>query len=104
MDKRRAIQIMTKAAALYHANLEDQKIIFLYGLPAEIRKQLQEDGGKLISIKSYEVAFHRHNFLHLTGVRANNYSMPEKVDKGINIRKCFFSEEIEKMLKRETTD
>lgn len=41
MDKRRAIQIMTKAAALYHANLEDQKIIFLYGLPAEIRKQLQ---------------------------------------------------------------
>ena len=32
------------------------------------------------------------------------YSVPEKVDKGINIRKCFFSEEIEKMLKRETTD
>ena len=27
MDKRRAIQIMTKAAALYHKNLEDQRVI-----------------------------------------------------------------------------
>lgn len=28
MDKRRAIQIIIKAADLYHANLEDQKILF----------------------------------------------------------------------------
>lgn len=41
MDKRRAIQTMTKAAALYHTNLEDQKVIFLYGVPAEVRKQGQ---------------------------------------------------------------
>lgn len=27
MDKRRAIQIMTRAATLYHENLEDQKVI-----------------------------------------------------------------------------
>lgn len=71
MDKRRAIQIMTRAAALYHADLEDQKVIFLYGVPAEVRKQLQEGSGMLLSIKSYEVAFHRYNFLHLTGVKVD---------------------------------
>ncbi len=32
MDKRRAIQIMTKASQLYKENLEDQKVLFLYGL------------------------------------------------------------------------
>ena len=69
MDKRRAIQIMTRAAELYHENLEDQKVIFLYGVPAEIRKQLQAESGRLSSIQSYEVAFHRYNFLHLTGVK-----------------------------------
>ena len=31
---------MARAAALYHADLEDQKVIFLYGVPAEVRKQL----------------------------------------------------------------
>lgn len=69
MNKRRAIQIMTRAAELYHENLEDQKVIFLYGIPAEIRKQLQAESGRLSSIQSYEVAFHRYNFLHLTGVK-----------------------------------
>lgn len=39
MDKRRAIQIMAKSARLYHLNLEDQKILFLYGVPLEVRKQ-----------------------------------------------------------------
>ena len=41
MDKRRAIPILTKAAELYRDNLEDQKILFLYGIPSEINKQLQ---------------------------------------------------------------
>ena len=72
MDKRRAIQIMTRAAALYHKNLEDQKVIFLYGVPAEVKRQIQAENGQLLSIKSYEVAFHRSNFLHLTGVRVNS--------------------------------
>ena len=40
MDKRRAIQIMTKAAQLYKEHLEDQKILFLYGIPTEVNKQL----------------------------------------------------------------
>lgn len=35
MDKRKAIQIITKAADLYHTNLEDQKILFLYGVAGE---------------------------------------------------------------------
>ena len=41
MDKRRAIQIMTKAAQLYRDNLEDEKILFLYGLPSEVKMELQ---------------------------------------------------------------
>ena len=71
MDKRRAIQIMTKAAQLYKENLEDQKVLFLYGLPREVKKQLQEKGKILSSVLGYEVAFHRYNFLNLTGVRLN---------------------------------
>ena len=69
MDKRRAIQIMTKAAEIYRDNLEDQKVLFLYGLPSEVKKQLQTEGKILSAIQGYEVAFHRYNFLHLTGVR-----------------------------------
>lgn len=79
MDKRRAIQIMTKAAALYHANLEDQKVIFLYGVPVEVRKQLQAESGRLLSVKGYEVAFHRYNFLHLTGIKINNFSVDSAI-------------------------
>ena len=55
MDKRRAIQIMTKAAQLYKENLEDQKVLFLYGLPREVKKQLQEKGKILSSVQGYEV-------------------------------------------------
>ncbi|MBR3833297.1 MAG: hypothetical protein IKJ73_03180 [Lachnospiraceae bacterium] len=71
MDKRRAIQIITKAAVLYRDNLEDQKVLFLYGIPSEVKKQLQTQDKVLSAIESYEVAFHRYNFLHLTGVRLN---------------------------------
>ncbi len=71
MDKRRAIQIMTKAAKLYQDNLEDQKVLFLYGLPSEVKKQLQTEEKDLSCIQGYEVAFHRYNFLHLTGVKLN---------------------------------
>ena len=71
MDKRRAIQIMTKAADIYRENLEDQKVLFLYGLPPVVKKQLQTEEKVLTGIKGYEVAFHRYNFLHLTGVKIN---------------------------------
>ena len=43
MDKRRAIQIMTKAAQLYKEHLEDQKVLFLYGFPNEVNKRLTEN-------------------------------------------------------------
>lgn len=71
MDKRKAIQIMTKAADLYQKNLEDQKILFLYGIPSQIKKQLQTEEKRISAIKGYEVVFHRYNFLHLTGVKIN---------------------------------
>lgn len=79
MDKRRAIQIITKAAELYRENLEDQKILFLYGIPSEIREQLQREDKKLLAIKSYEVVFHRCNFLHLTGVRLNSREIASSI-------------------------
>ena len=78
MDKRRAIQIMTKAAQLYKEHLEDQKVLFLYGLPKEVNKQLQESNKILSSVQGYEVVFHRYNFLHLTGVRLNK----KETDRG----------------------
>lgn len=71
MDKRRVIQIITKAAELYRDNLEDQKVLFLYEIPFEVRNELQTEEKVLLSIKGFEVAFHRYNFLHLTGVRLN---------------------------------
>lgn len=46
-------------------------MLFLYGLPSEVTKQLQTEGRILSAIHGYEVAFHRCNFLHLTGVRLN---------------------------------
>ena len=79
MDKRKAIQIITKAADLYHTNLEDQKILFLYGVPSAVRKQLQGENTKLLSIESSEVAFHRYNFLHLTGVHLNNSNVASAI-------------------------
>ncbi len=69
MDKKRAINIITKAAESYHENLEDQKVLFIYGTPAEITKQIQSKEKLLSSLSAYEVAFHRSNFLHLTGVK-----------------------------------
>ena len=72
MDKRKAIQIMTKSARLYKENLEDKKILFLYGVPSEVKKELQKEEKNLFSLRGYEVAFHRYNFLHLTGVKINS--------------------------------
>jgi hypothetical protein len=79
MDKRRAIHIMTKAADLYRENLEDQKILFLYGVPSEVKKQLQTESKNLLSVRGYEVAFHRYNFLHLTGVKLNSSEMTSAI-------------------------
>lgn len=79
MDKRRAIQIMTKAAQLYKEHLEDQKILFLYGIPTEVNKQLAAENKKLFAMRKYEVVFHRGNFLHLTGVRINKKEVSSSI-------------------------
>lgn len=79
MDKRRAIQILTRAAGLYKENLEDQKLLFLYGVPSEIKKQLLSDSKDLSLIQGYEAAFHRHNFLHLTGVKLNESEVASSI-------------------------
>lgn len=71
MNKIHAIKIIIKAARLYRDHLEDQKILFLYGLPKDVKNQLQSQNNILSSIQGYEVAFHTYNFLHLTGVQLN---------------------------------
>ena len=71
MDKRKAIQIMVKAASLYNQNLNEQKVLFLYGSPSEIKSQIQIGDDCALALKCYETAFHRYNFLHLTGVKPN---------------------------------
>lgn len=78
MDKRRVIQIMTKAAKLYRDNLEDQKVLFLYGIPSEMKRELQMKGSVLSSIKGYEVAFHRYNFLHLMTFPLQKTVLPDR--------------------------
>lgn len=85
MDKRKAIQIITKAAETYHKNLEDQKVLFLYGIPKEVKEQILGKRKVLSAIRSYEVVFHRQNFLHLTGVRVDS----EKIKSSIHFyEKC----------------
>ena len=68
MNKKKAISIITRAARLYHENLEDQKVLFVYGIPSEIRKQL-EVGSDTISGFS----------LHLTGVKLNKSTVDSSI-------------------------
>lgn len=80
MDKKRAINIITKAAETYHENLEDQKVLFIYGTPAEITKQIQSKEKVLSGLSAYEVAFHRSNFLHLTGVKVKGTEIASAIN------------------------
>lgn len=79
MDKRKAIQIMTNAASLYNRNLNDQKVLFLYGSASEIKKQIRIGDCYDLPLKCYEVAFHRYNFLHLTGAKTNHFNVSSAV-------------------------
>ena len=82
MGKKRVISIITKAAKSYHENLEDQNVLFVYGVPSEVKKQIEQNADV---ITCYEVVFHRSNFLHLTGLKLNK----KKVSSTINFySKC----------------
>ena len=93
MDKKRAIKIISKAAEYYRDNLEDQKVLFLYGIPKAVNEELNSDDRQLLSIKAYEVAFHRYNFLHMTGVRI--------MDKGTASSIHFYQKCLDKRLKED---
>lgn len=71
MDKKRAIRILTKSAKLYKEYLEDRKLLFVYGLPSDIKRQLEMHKQELKHLEYYEAAFHRYNFQHLTGVKTS---------------------------------
>ncbi|MBD5486622.1 MAG: hypothetical protein HDR18_14070 [Lachnospiraceae bacterium] len=79
MNKRKAIQIMANAASLYNRNLNDQKVLFLYGSASEIKKQIRIGDCYDLPLKCYEVAFHRYNFLHLTGAKTNHFNVSSAV-------------------------
>ena len=80
MDKKKAISVITKAAKLYHENLEDQKVLFVYGVPATINKQIAQKAEIITDLQFYEVAFHRSNFLHLTGVIINKETTASSIN------------------------
>lgn len=79
MDKKRAIQILTNSARLYKENLEDNKVLFLYGNPSEIKKLLGLPDKKMLHMEYYETAFHRYNFLHLTGVKISGSRLSSSI-------------------------
>ena len=79
MNKKKAISIITRAARLYHENLEDQKVLFVYGIPSEIRKQLEDGSDTISGFSFYETVFHRSNFLHLTGVKLNKSTVDSSI-------------------------
>ena len=58
MNKKKAISIITKAARLYHENLEDQKVLFIYGIPSEIRKHLEDGSDTISGFSFYETYNH----------------------------------------------
>lgn len=85
LDKKKAIRIITNAAESYHNNLEDQKVLFVFGVPTEIKRQLKMKTRILSGLSCYEVTFHRSNFMHLTGVKIHG----EEVASSINFyQKC----------------
>ena len=57
MDKRKAIQIMTKAADLYQKNLEDQKILFLYGTPLRLKNSFRQKKKGYLLLKAMKWRF-----------------------------------------------
>lgn len=80
MDKKRIVQVIAQAAKLYKANLENRKILFLYGSPGEVRRQLESGTKAITAIGYYEASFQRANFLHLTGVQI----IPEKIHSSVH--------------------
>ncbi len=113
MDKKRAIQIMTKAAEAYRDNLEDQKVLFLYGIPSEVKRQLRfvQDRNTKLNVpntllkkdirdvtsspmyKVYAVISKKY--------KDDRYSVFAKLDKSIDIEECYFTENMENIIKRD---
>ena len=60
MDKAQAIRIITECASIYHTELNNKNILFVYMADHEIR--------------TLECCFYPRHFLHLTGVRFSGYS------------------------------
>lgn len=57
MDKKEAVRIITSCAKIYHQELENKNLLFLFGHQGHV--------------EFFEAAFMPKNFLHLTGVRPN---------------------------------
>lgn len=68
MDKAGAIKIIVKSAKLYKEQLENNKVLFVYGNPQEVKKYI-DPAEKGHPFKCYEAIFLPRNFCHLTGVK-----------------------------------
>lgn len=79
MKKKRIISIVTNAAKQYHVNLENQKVLFVYGNPSEVRRQIKNNDAIINCLDYYEVAFYKSNFLHLTGLKINNKTVKSAI-------------------------
>ena len=76
MDKKKVISIITRAAKLQHENLEDQKVLFVYGTPSEIKPPidnskevivLNQDGTYSQKIKKINNNYYSFNNLYVKG-------------------------------------
>lgn len=66
MDKKEAVHIITSCAKMYHHELENKNLLFLFG---------HQD-----HVESFEAAFLPKNFLHLTGIRPNSADFVDSSD------------------------
>ena len=66
MDKKEAVRIITSCAKIYHQELENKNLLFLFGYQDHA--------------ESFEAAFLPKNFLHLTGIRPNSTDFVDSSD------------------------
>jgi len=55
-------------------------VLFVYGVPATINKQIAQKAEIITDLQFYEVVFHRSNFLHLTGVIINKETTASSIN------------------------
>jgi len=113
MDKKRAIHILTKSAQLYKEHLEDRKLLFVYGVPSDINRQLKLQKQELNGL-NVPNTFLNKDIRDITAspikkiyaifsksYREKQYSVVQKLDKAVNLQTCSLGKEIDDMIDME---